>query len=330
MLAERSTGLGAAQGASVSYARSEPALQARIDARLAAAQESRAAIHPAQSTRTATPANPTIAQVPAPAATLTPAANQPPPPEPTPMELALMSQAVYSTSPILPDGWREVPPSELAEIGLSQDMLSSQTSDFRAAVYARDYPGGTSYTVAFRGTTSANDWKANFAQGTGQPTDHYNRALAIGEALITPNGSRVTLTGHSLGGGLASTAALAAELEATTFNAAGLSGNTLDAAARIAGRDGQVTTPDINAYYVRGEILSSLQDGGDRVLGALLSSYLGWGPVAGASLVDLPEAVGDRIPMDAVRPEGKAWYDIGGPIDRHQMDYVISSLAEHG
>ena len=343
MLAERSSGLGATRGASVAYARSEPALQARIDARLAAAQESRAAIQPAQSARKATPANPTIAQSPSPTtAAIQPlqAANSPVPPEPTEMEMAMLSQAIYSTSTkpaTLPDGWGVVGSERLAEIGLSPDMLSSQTSDFRAEVYAREYPEGTSYAVVFRGSSSPNDWGANFKQGVGMSTDHYNRALAIGEALICPPGSRITLGGHSLGGGLASTAALAAEMDAITFNAAGLSNSTLAAAERIAGRDGEITMPDISAYYVSGEILSSLQDGGDRVLGGILGSYLGaTGTIAGASLLDLPEAVGNRIPLNPVSPDGNPFMDFRNPfnplepLQRHQMDYVISSLEAHG
>ena len=245
--------------------------------------------------------------------------------EPALGELARLSQAVYGSAP--PQGWSAATPAELGEIGLSPTMLRSANSDFQAQVYVDRTSSAPNYVVSFRGTTSANDWSANARQSAGLPTDHYNKALELGDRLNVPEDARVTITGHSLGGGLASTAALAAERDAVTFNAAGLSNATQDSAARIAGQDGTVTTPDIRAYHVRGEILSALQDGGDRVAGGLIGNALSgpWGGVAGAAVTDLPEAVGTRIEMQPVRPEGMRWYQ-DNPVSRHLMDYVIASV----
>ena len=247
------------------------------------------------------------------------AAPAAPPPAPSTSEMAAMSAAVYAPGTVPPTGWRIASPTQLAEIGLTPAMLTSPASEFRAEVYVRDFGGQTSYTVAFRGSQSASDWRSNLQQSTGFRSDHYNRALEIAQALTVPQGARVTLTGHSLGGGLASAAALAAELDAVTFNAAGLSQTTLGDARVIAARDGQVTTPDISAYYVRGEVLSALQDGGDRVLGAIL------GGIPGALVADLPEAVGTRIALDPVRPDGLRWWQ-DNPVSKHFIDYVIASV----
>lgn len=249
----------------------------------------------------------------APAAAPSPAASAPP--APSVRELAALASDVYAPGQTVPAGWTIASPQQLAAIGLAENMLSSPQSEFRAEVYVREIAGQPNYVVAFRGSQSASDWGANIKQGVGLRTDHYNRALEIGERLIVPQGARVTLTGHSLGGGLASAASLAAELPAATFNAAGLSDRTLTQARAIAGADGRVDIPDISAFHVRGEILSTLQDGGDRVLGALLN----------AGFLDLPEAVGTRIPLNAVRPEGMRWYQ-DNPVARHMMDYVIASL----
>lgn len=237
------------------------------------------------------------------------------PPEPSAQELAAMAADVYSPGQGVPAGWSIATPAELAAIGLTENMLSSPQSEFRAEVYVREFADQTSYVVAFRGTQSASDWGANLSQGVGIRTDHYNRALEIGQRLIVPEGARVTLTGHSLGGGLASAASLAAEVDAVTFNAAGLSDRTLADAEAIAGADGRIDIPDISAFYVRGEILSTLQDGGDRMVGILL----------GAGFLDMPEAVGTRIPLDPVRPDDMRWYQ-DNPVARHMMDYVTSSL----
>lgn len=261
--------------------------------------------------------------------------NTAPPPPPSRLELATMAQAAYGvTAP--PQGWAVATDQQLAAIGLTPAMLSSPTSEFRAEVFVREIAGQTSYTVAFRGSTPArSDWVANGRQAVGLETDHYNRALEIGESLIVPQGSRVSITGHSLGGGLASTAAIAAELDATTFNAAGLHANTITRAQAIAAADGRLDVPDISAVYVRGDVLSLLQDGGDQMIGGFvgrgLGSWLG-GPVGGAAggyagreLSDAPEAYGNRIELDPVRPEGMRWYQ-DHPVARHGMDYVISSL----
>lgn len=261
--------------------------------------------------------------------------NVAPPPAPTTLELAQMAQATYGEiGP--PEGWSVATEQQLAEIGLTPAMLSSPTSEFRAEVYTREFAGQTSYTVAFRGSTpTQSDWVANGRQAVGLPTDHYNRALEIGESLIVPEGSRVTITGHSLGGGLASAAGIAAELDATTFNAAGLHQNTINAAQDIAAADGQLDIPDISAVYVRGDVLSMLQDGGDQMIGGLIGRGLGsWvggplgamaGGMAGRELTDAPEAYGNRIELDPVRPDGVGFFG-DNPVARHGMDFVISSL----
>ena len=315
-------GVNGVSGIGGGHERSDLAQQSQLsaasDARVAAAREAvtQNAILPAdhsqQAQFTFEAANGAVAQ---PAQFAIPI-----PPEPTSQELAAMAQATYGTSP-LPDGWGAASSEQLHEIGLNETMLSSPTSDFSVDVYVREFDGQMSYTIAFRGTTgSASDWSTNLRQGAGLPTDHYNRALEIGRRLTVPDGSRVTITGHSLGGGLASTAALASEIDAVTFNSAGLSTSTLNAAERIAAADGRIDIPDIRAYFVSGEVLSAIQDGGDRVFGAI------FGGLAGGVLADAPEAVGERIRLDPIRPEDLSWYR-DTPFARHQMDYVISSLA---
>lgn len=243
------------------------------------------------------------------------------PPAPSTRELAAMAADVYAPGTAPPPGWELATGTELAAIGLTENMLSSPQSEFRAEVYTRDIAGQTSYVVSFRGTQSGSDWAANLKQGAGFQTDHYNRALEIGRRVIVPEGARVTLTGHSLGGGLASAASLAAEIDAVTFNAAGLSQTTLGEAQTIAGRDGRIDVPDISAFYVRGEILSTLQDGGDRMVGALI------GGLFGARNLDMPEAVGDRIELEPVRPDDMRWYQ-DNAVSRHYMSYVLSSLPQ--
>ena len=238
----------------------------------------------------------------------------------TPRELALLAADVYNDIPAPPPGYRVATDADLARIGLGPQDLSSPQSAFRARVYLKDGVDTDSYVVSFRGSTDASDWKANAQQAIGLPSDQYARALLIGKALARHPDADVTLTGHSLGGGLASAAALASGRDAATFNAAGLSDATIRQAEAIRTNAGDRPAPRIAAFYVRGEVLSAVQDGGDRVAGAI------FGGIPGAILADAPEAYGTRIGLDAVRPVGRHWYQ-DNPVARHGMDWVLSSLG---
>jgi hypothetical protein len=239
---------------------------------------------------------------------------------PTTRELALMAADVYNDVAAPPPGYRVADEAGLAAIGLAPQDLSSPQSSFRARVYSRETDSGTQYVVSFRGTTDASDWKANAQQGLGLPSDQYAHALLIAKAVARNPDADVTITGHSLGGGLASAAGLASGREATTFNASGLSAATIGQADGIRSNAGAGPAPRIAAFYVRGEVLSAVQDGGDRVVGAI------FGGVLGGILADAPEAYGTRMPLDAVRPEGTHWYQ-DNPVARHGMDWVLSSLG---
>ena len=112
------------------------------------------------------------------------------------------------------------------------------------------YEGSTPYP------SHAGDWANNFEQGTGIMAEGWQYERAKREALLAREEARrlnyrLTFTGHSLGGGLATAAALHTNRPAVTFNAAGVNGWTtnLSNASRL-----------ITNYRVKGEVLSTLQD----------------------------------------------------------------------
>ncbi|WP_168355952.1 DUF2974 domain-containing protein [Sphingomonas gei] len=240
---------------------------------------------------------------------------------------ALLAKDVYNDVPSPPAGYRAASDADLARLGLTSEMLEQPgESSFRARVYVSGEAGQEHYTVVFRGSQSGDDWKSNAQQGLGFNSEHYANALEIGKKLARTDAD-VTLVGHSLGGGLAAEAAIAAGRPADTFNAAGLHQNTIDKAQAVAQANDRGAS-SINNYRVPGEILTTLQEGGDRAIGAGLGSLIsGGGAIVGAAVSDLPEAYGAQHDLPNVRPEGAHWWDSINPVDRHSMDWVLAGTA---
>ncbi|MGH7941715.1 MAG: lipase family protein [Limisphaerales bacterium] len=92
------------------------------------------------------------------------------------------------------------------------------------------------YVLAFRETMTkgfwnvAGDWYSNLARGLYGPLVYtqYNEAVDVADQVNNAIGeaSALTMTGHSLGGGLAAAAALSTDRPAVTFSAAGVNGLT--------------------------------------------------------------------------------------------------------
>jgi hypothetical protein len=241
------------------------------------------------------------------------AANDVAPAASSPADLrgqALLAQDVYNDVAQPPEGYRVANAADLQALNLSPSLLGQ--GEFRARVYASGEGASTEYTVAFRGSQSPSDWVNNVQQGLGFDSAHYRAALAIAERVARSDAAgQVRFTGHSLGGGLASAAAIAAGRPADTFNAAGLHADTIAEARAIQAATGAPGSAQVDSWQVQNEILSLLQDGGDRLVSPLL---------------DLPEAYGRRNVLDAVAPEGTSFIGRFSPVSRHGMDWVLSSL----
>lgn len=171
-------------------------------------------------------------------------------------------------------------------------------------------PGLTLGTAQINWTGSASlfygqngDWPTNISQALGEvPSQYLDAARAAGraasEAMQQWNG-RLMILGHSLGGGLASCAALAAkdhqpdlQVRANTYNAAGLH----EATARELGLSiADAASAGIRSRQVAGDVLTSLQT---RKLIPLVSDILRWGGVT------LPPAIPTSSPSQGVSPGG--------------------------
>lgn len=245
------------------------------------------------------------------------------------LDKAALASAVYD-KPIdpatLPKGWQEASPDDLKELGLvdsnGNSLLEIPGSDFRAAVFKK----GEEYVVAFKGTSplSKEDWQNNINQARDQPARYYGQAALIARKVSQAQGKAVEFVGHSLGGGLASAAAAAADKPATTFNAAGLNPATVPRYAQKAGDSART-----KAYHVVGDVLSEMQDG---KLGRMAKAAQAAGeriPLDPASRVTIKDAVAALAGLVFGGPLGAA---IAGTVYRgvrlHGMDSVTPALKK--
>ena len=123
--------------------------------------------------------------------------------------------------------------------------------------------------------------------------------MTIGKKIYgSGNAGGLDLTGHSLGGGLASAASQASGAGATTFNAAGLNSETLPmygAAPRASA---------ITNYRVDGDILTGVQEGRLGLISDVTSQLM-------------PKAVGEQITIPGTSVT---------TVQRHMMGQVTSGL----
>src|SRR3546814_3857003 len=121
--------------------------------------------------------------------------------------------------------------------------------------------------LAYRGTdnwgvANPGDADDNALQGMGFETGQYSDAIALAQRAEQVFGEgNVVVTGHSLGGGLASAAALATGASGVTFNAAGLSNETLESLGfnPNAVRDSVSDSGQLRRYIVNGDPLNAAQ-----------------------------------------------------------------------
>lgn len=245
-------------------------------------------------------------------------------------EFAKLAQNVYNYTGA-PPGWVRVPallPTvTIADFGHPTGYTHS---GFQAALYRKL---GTSpiplHVLAFRGTHSLKDWVQNYKQSSHIFTSvQYKHAMALADrvetalALSTPS-SLLVLTGHSLGGGLASAAAMANGLNAVTFNPSGVKRSTVEAADPSV--DWSMADSLITKYVVYGEILDWVQSTNQSdLIAETLTDYLPLGRGATAALgAAMPDSLGSQITLDP-GPDYRAQSNLDR-IELHSMGSVFLS-----
>ena len=110
-----------------------------------------------------------------------------------------------------------------------QKTYLDNKSGFKAGLFKNGRTG--KYIGAFAGVDgfgAVNDWWGSFRQMIGLRSKQFDEAESLARKLNKKFGSALSFTGHSLGGGLATLAALLTHRHATIFNAEWLSNGTID------------------------------------------------------------------------------------------------------
>lgn len=178
-----------------------------------------------------------------------------------------LSQAVYDDKEppsSLPEGVTKLTPEELETLNIREELLVDDRSGYKAAIYKKE----NTYFVAYRGTEiKLNDIKADMDLGVGEVNQQFKLASKLATTLqknLPPN-AKMVVTGHSLGGALASIAAAATGAKTYTFNSAGMH----PAIFKELGLDTK-NTNNITAFYAQNDPLSWVQDN-RKLVAALLT-----------------------------------------------------------
>jgi hypothetical protein len=179
--------------------------------------------------------------------------------KPIDLQLAELSKDVGDVNGTGTNGWRRLDAQELNQAGIDPAMLETPNTGFRAAIYT---DGNGRYVLAYAGSNDGNDWvDNNIPQGLGNDPEQFKQAAKLARLANLAFGDQLVITGHSLGGGLAATGALATGRVAVTFNAEGVNDQVIKDIrkdpdqARQQAQDGQ-----IRAYSVAGEFLTETQE----------------------------------------------------------------------
>ena len=234
--------------------------------------------------------------------------------------LARLSQDVYDvpaagSSPASIDGFTRMSDADLRAAGIDPASLDDPSTGFRAAIYEN---ADGQKIVAFAGTREGKDWYADGTQALGLPTAQYQQAVALATQAKAAFGDSMVVTGHSLGGGLASIASVATNSAAVTFNAAGINDNTIRQLvpdADVGKLKQEAADGLVRRYAVDGEVLTGEQE-------------------SGAGRGFLPDALGHKITLND--PSPLPWYeqlpgvnlitDTAHGVSLHSMDSVLSAL----
>lgn len=138
--------------------------------------------------------------------------------------LALLSQGAYHKNEPNIQGIERLNSAELFALGINAELLNDELTGFQANICRFN----DLYILCFAGSNDLIDFYANLRQGLGLYEPQYFQAVALMNILFSSVSGNTICTGHSLGGGLSSIAALASQSPCIAFSPAGLAESTLN------------------------------------------------------------------------------------------------------
>ncbi|MBZ9613424.1 DUF2974 domain-containing protein [Rheinheimera maricola] len=233
-----------------------------------------------------------------------------------------------------PEGWIRPSADELVDLGLDPQSFPALEPDFNpdenqdgffVDIYKTDPDvfGEEKYVISYRGTQGKEDWKVNAVQSAGGETEHYSKAMNIARDASKALGAQLEVTGHSLGGGLATAAGIVSGSKTYAFNPAGVHPDTLERMGDFS-RNIAMTTIDgkplVDNVVVPGDPVTGLQNtamqravvAGGIVAGNAIAGPLG---VLGASTL----AMQNR----ATSEQGTLTYGMAGK--KHIVPFIENS-----
>ena len=184
------------------------------------------------------------------------------------------------------EGYEKLNAEEMGKMNIKDSDLKDPSTGFKADIY-KDKNGD--YVLVYRGTYSdpdhpendlVHDWSKewtddNMRQGLGMGSEQYKKSIKLAEKVNSnkPKGKQLTITGHSLGGGLATAAGAATGSKTYAFCPAGVHPNTY--------KKYGVKNPDtskVHTYYSNQDFLN----------------------MASNNLSLMPKAAGERIMLNTL------------------------------
>lgn len=163
-----------------------------------------------------------------------------------------------------PPGFLKPTAEQLEKMGLTEQMLTPEGSEFKASVYIKDpavwgADPKPPAVMSLRGSTPADeDWQNNFNQDANKEARYYRNAVTIGNSLADSK-AEIHIVGHSLGGGLACAVQGGSGLTASTYNAAGLHPATVARYSKDLNHMA-AEAEKITAIRIKDEILTATQE----------------------------------------------------------------------
>lgn len=172
--------------------------------------------------------------------------------------------------------------TQLQEIGIDSSLLRDTSTGFEANICRFN----DLYIICFAGSDELVDFYADIRQGLGYYEPQYFQAVNLTNILYKASEGNMICVGHSLGGGLATFAALASNTPCIAFSSAGVARNTIQRIGMDYETAKQVANDGLVRFYVvRYDWLDLLQ-----------------------TLKPFPPALGNKIILDYYE-EGRTWRD---------------------